>query len=503
MKRFIVMGGSFNPPTIAHKLLMQHAIEALGAERGIFVPVSDAYLKRKMSNSHPPVVLSPELRIAMLQSMCKDSNMSVSDIEIGTYAARTVPTMEALQQQYPDTMLYFVMGADKLRLLYHLIYKKKFLDRFGLILYAREGMDLDEIVRNNHVLASHTDRVVALRQPDGIDHISSSVVRERMLNGTSSQDMLTPGVWELFKDFTASDFPDTINTFSGEYDFLSNLYNCPFVWRGVMFQTAAAAISRAEFAHPDWKHFHMPIVESILRAKFGQNSDLMRRLKATGNSILINGNKGRETYWGVNLYTWKGQNHLGRLLMKIRDKKMTYNIETIKQLVHQNPSVEFLYFWGHTSWSNYITETCLSQWYDCYFEVDGVAYHTAEQYMMASKALLFSDEEVYREILACDNPRDYKKLGRKVRNFDPQLWDAHKYDIVVKGNKAKFSQNPELKAFLLSTGDAILVEASPYDRIWGIGMNRELAQRLPVEQWNGENLLGCALMEVRDWLQTL
>ena len=160
--------------------------------------------------------------------------------------------------------------------------------------------------------------------------------------------------------------------------------------------------------------------------------------------------------------------------MKIRDKKMTYNIETIKQLVHQNPSVEFVYFWGHTSRSNYITDACLSQW-----------------------------EEVYREILACDNPRDYKKLGRKVRNFDSQLWDAHKYDIVVKGNKAKFSQNPELKAFLLSTGDAILVEASPYDRIWGIGMNRELAQRLPVEQWNGENLLGCALMEVRDWLQTL
>ena len=138
MKRFIVMGGSFNPPTIAHKSLMQHAIEALGAERGIFVPVSDAYLKRKMSNSHPPVVLSPELRIAMLQSMCKDSNMSVSDIEIGTYAARTVPTMEALQQQYPDTMLYFVMGADKFDLLANLTKKREFLDAFKVVLFSRE-----------------------------------------------------------------------------------------------------------------------------------------------------------------------------------------------------------------------------------------------------------------------------------------------------------------------------------------------------------------------------
>ena len=70
----------------------------------------------------------------------------------------------------------------------------------------------------------------------------------------------------------------------------------------------------------------------------------------------------------------------------------------------------------------------------------------------------------------------------------------------MKGNKAKFSQNPDLKEFLLSTGDAILVEASPYDKIWGIGLDKEQAMKGTVEQWQGENLLGCALMEVRDWL---
>ena len=97
---------------------------------------------------------------------------------------------------------------------------------------------------------------------------------------------------------------------------------------------------------------------------------------------------------------------------------------------------------------------------------------------------------------------DYKKLGRKVRNFEPEPWDSKKSEIVVEGNKAKFSQNPDLKEFLLSTGDAILVEASPYDKIWGIGLDRETAMKGSVEQWQGENLLGCALMEVRDWLRS-
>ena len=82
-----------------------------------------------------------------------------------------------------------------------------------------------------------------------------------------------------------------------------------------------------------------------------------------------------------------------------------------------------------------------------------------------------------------------------------EAWEARKYDIVVEGNKAKFSQNPALKEFLLSTGDAILSEASPYDTIWGIGLDREHAMNGSVEQWQGENLLGCALMEVRDWLK--
>ena len=182
---------------------------------------------------------------------------------------------------------------------------------------------------------------------------------------------------------------------------------------------------------------------------------------------------------------------------------MKYDIEKIKQIVREKPETAIIYFWGHTPNPKKITAACFSQWYNCYFEVEGVQYHTTEQYMMASKAKLFGDNEVFQEIMMAYHPNDYKKLGRIVRGFNPELWDERKYNIVVEGNKAKFGQNTDIREFLLSTGDAILVEASPYDKIWGIGLDRETAMKGTVEQWQGENLLGCALMEVRDYLMDL
>ena len=182
---------------------------------------------------------------------------------------------------------------------------------------------------------------------------------------------------------------------------------------------------------------------------------------------------------------------------------MKYSIEIIKEIVRKNPDIEIIFFWGHTPNPKKITKSCFSQWYDVYLEINGIQYHTTEQYMMASKARLFGDEDTLNEIMNATTPFEYKKLGRKVKGFEPSLWDEKKLDIVVEGNKAKFGQNPELKEFLLSTDDAILVEASPYDTIWGIGMDKETALNSNVEDWKGENLLGCALMEVRDWLKNL
>ena len=160
---------------------------------------------------------------------------------------------------------------------------------------------------------------------------------------------------------------------------------------------------------------------------------------------------------------------------------------------------KYIFFWGHTEKKEgELTKSCLSQWYDCSFEIDGILYSTAEQYMMSQKALLFNDNETNLKIMGSKAPKEYKQLGRQVKNFSPKLWDEKKFDIVVKGNLAKFSQNENLKQFLLNTKDKILAEASPYDKIWGIGMAQDDKDIYNPDKWKGENLLGKALMKVRE-----
>lgn len=346
-KTIIVMGGSFNPPTLAHHRLMKNAIDATDADIGFFVPVSDAYLKRKMHHSHPPVVLPPELRVRMLQSMCTDSRMAVCKKEIGAIEPRTLPTLMALQEEYPDAELYFLMGADKLKLLVHMTEKRDFLTMFKVVLYSREDGMTENMLKANDVLSPYMHRIVTLPQPEGTEGISSSVIRERMLSGASCQDMLCPGVWELFKGFTSADFPDMIDKFKGEYEFLSNRFLCRFEWQGLEYGSAEAAYQaskcrdeseRKVFAYcspdkaalkgrdivpsPDWENARLSTMESIIRAKFEQHPILMRKLKETGNRLLINGNNKHETYWGIDLYSWQGENHLGKIIMNIRDKEV-------------------------------------------------------------------------------------------------------------------------------------------------------------------------------------
>ena len=175
----------------------------------------------------------------------------------------------------------------------------------------------------------------------------------------------------------------------------------------------------------------------------------------------------------------------------------TWNKRYLLELGENRP--EMLLFYGHRV-TKAVTETCLSQWYPCQFEVDGVTYTSAEQYMMAEKAKLFGDEEIRAEILNTDDPRMCKALGRKVKNFDKAVWDKEKEHIVRKGNTKKFLQNSALRSFLLSTGDKVLVEASPTDRVWGIGLGKNNPDALDPQKWRGQNLLGFALMNVRDFL---
>ncbi|WBB81013.1 NADAR family protein [Micromonospora sp. WMMD882] len=160
--------------------------------------------------------------------------------------------------------------------------------------------------------------------------------------------------------------------------------------------------------------------------------------------------------------------------------------------------MRFLFFWGHRPGrGGGVGRGCLSQWWPAPFTVDGLEFPTAEHFMMRHKALLFGDEEVADQILTTPDPGAVKALGRRVRGFDEAVWQTHRYAIVVAGNTAKFGQRPELRDYLLGTGEQILVEASPLDRVWGIGLTADDERATSPARWRGLNLLGFALMDAR------
>jgi ribA/ribD-fused uncharacterized protein len=164
-------------------------------------------------------------------------------------------------------------------------------------------------------------------------------------------------------------------------------------------------------------------------------------------------------------------------------------------------SVDYLFFWGHVPRQRGKVDTsCLSQWFRRVFSDEGFQYATAEHFMMAAKARLFGDGEAVAAVLAADSPAEAKAIGRRVRNYDDEAWAAARVGVVVRGNIAKFGQNRDLGEFLRATGDHVLVEASPRDRIWGIGLGSSNPNARDPSHWRGLNLLGFALMEARDRL---
>jgi ribA/ribD-fused uncharacterized protein len=172
--------------------------------------------------------------------------------------------------------------------------------------------------------------------------------------------------------------------------------------------------------------------------------------------------------------------------------------EELVEHLRRGGAVEYLHFWGHTPKRlDQVDASCLSQWFPCSFVIDGVTYPSAEHYMMAEKARLFGDAEALGRVLGAASPADAKKIGREVRRFDATAWGRARFAAVVRGNVAKFGQRPELTAFLRGTGDKVLVEAAPRDRVWGIGMGASNPDARSPERWRGANLLGFALMETR------
>lgn len=180
---------------------------------------------------------------------------------------------------------------------------------------------------------------------------------------------------------------------------------------------------------------------------------------------------------------------------------MTYSNEWLLEQLEQNLKLKYLYFWGDRERPDgVITQTCLSQWYNAGFTHEGIHYVTAEHWMMAEKARLFGDKDTLGRILEVKKPALAKKLGREVKDFNVEIWKEHMRGIVANGSYLKFSQNPDLLAYLKTTGSKILVEASPFDPHWGIGMNKEDAEKVSPQEWKGSNWLGWCLMEARDRL---
>jgi ribA/ribD-fused uncharacterized protein len=174
------------------------------------------------------------------------------------------------------------------------------------------------------------------------------------------------------------------------------------------------------------------------------------------------------------------------------------DIQALRRAARSGKKLKYRLFWGHRPRKDgALSDACFSQWWSCRFAIDGHSYSSAEQYMMAAKARLFQDDETRQRILSTPDPGRAKALGRQVRNFVESTWEATRFDLVTVGNLAKFGQNDEMRSYLLSTREQILVEASPVDRIWGIGLaaDSEFAEN-PLE-WRGLNLLGFALIRTR------
>lgn len=199
---------------------------------------------------------------------------------------------------------------------------------------------------------------------------------------------------------------------------------------------------------------------------------------------------------------------------KLEGAASIHDQDSLVRAVEAGVRVKYLHFWGHTPRADgTVGASCLSQWWVAPFTVDGVEYATAEHWMMAAKARLFGDAEAERRAVGAAHPSQAKKAGRLVRGFDEDVWARERFGIVVEGSVHKFAAHADLREFLLGTGErsemgvppaegwgSVLVEASPLDRVWGIGLAADAEAAGDPRRWRGPNLLGFALMAARERL---
>lgn len=347
-KSVVVMGGSFNPPTIAHLKIMQKALDAVNAEKGFLVPVSFPYLKRKMvkaGQSH--LCLPDDLRLKMLEAMIEwDPRLEIDTGEMGEPFAITSVTMERTQKKYPDARINFVAGADKLSLLEEFQRKWAFLACYGVIVFSRNGGEMMKEIAEHELLNAFQASIVTVDPPVEVDGVSSTRIREHLFDVDAVADMLHPSVIPILRELKKEDYPEEILQFKGAYAFLSNDYPAAVTYEGIAYPCAASAFLASKFADSeqkkaiaqmtpekakqrysaipgssDWQKRQTAVMEEIVRLKFQQHPEYRERLLGTGARRLVHGGK-KDKCWGVNLITWEGENRLGLILMKIRNEWM-------------------------------------------------------------------------------------------------------------------------------------------------------------------------------------
>lgn len=322
MKKKVALGGSFNPPTTAHVAIMRAAIEAVGADEGVFVPSSDAYVRRKMAKTGGRTLPERERAETLRRACAGDARLSVSEAEFGDDGkGNTYDTLAKARREDPDAEIYFVIGADKLRVLPRWRKREKLLAEFRFAVLRREGEDPEKTVAKDPTLSKGADRFTYVPTPRGVEGVSSSAARA--LADAKDWDglgrIVHPYVLERMKALQGEGGAGAagrggdgaIRRFDGENRFLSNFHPARVTYGGVTYASAEAAFQaqkttsekkRLEFARlgpgeakregrrvalrEDWEDVKDSVMEGVCRAKFGQNPELARKLLATGGAYL-------------------------------------------------------------------------------------------------------------------------------------------------------------------------------------------------------------------------
>ena len=348
MEKIVVLGGSFNPPTIGHYLILKSAMKSVDADKGIFLPASQQYVRQKMISKGAENATMPDaLRCAMLQVMCDETSpFEIEKFELdSTGFVSTFESLTYIQSKNPESTIHFIAGSDKLKIIPKWRNVDDFLSRFRILVASRNSDDIETLIDKYSLLGKYRDSFVTFEAPEIINEISSSKIREMYGNGKgeAAKQFLFNGTQEMFDEYAKNTYI-TINDFHAEgYEFLSNFYSIPITYNGLTYQNSEAAfqaqkvlddkdkipftvasarqaksLGRMVNLRDDWEFVKVNIMLEITRAKFEQNLELAEKLLATGNAMLVEGNRWNDTFWGVDERNGKGENYLGRILMCVR-----------------------------------------------------------------------------------------------------------------------------------------------------------------------------------------